>query len=86
LFLTVNLFILFSLDLSGILYFLASPIMILLLQCKQTNAQNSSESQQRFDTSYHTCFGPHGPIVVECTVAQNKKFRCLTLEYEDICY
>ena len=59
-------------DDDDIFYILHSCIMKKLLQYKPTNAHNSLELQQ-CSASNPTCFGPHHPLIKECTVAQKNR-------------
>ena len=47
-------------------------------QCKPTNANNSSESQQ-YNNSMATCFEPHWHIIMDCTVAPNNSLTFITI-------
>ena len=47
-------------------------------QCKPTNANSSSESQQYFNMPAATRFEPHWPIIRECILAQNNSLSFLS--------
>jgi len=47
-------------------------------QCKPTNANNSSESQQ-YNNSMATCFEPHWHIIMDCIVAPNNSLTIITI-------